>query len=552
MQDAPPQQSEPNRPLWWHLARWVAFTTCVVVVLAECIIAIGVVQNIARHPGARDLASSNFSVVFDMRHAIAWWSAVAVIVVASSEAALVLLRWRGVLQGWRRLLLIVVGTGVVVYLVSLGIQVITHLRNWDNSRVTVRDVELLITYLALVLVPLAGFGYLLGWWLKPRFRDMFLAVVVVLAVGATLSWGGAATHSPDPTFWQVRAAARQTPSTLSEAECVPTLRCFYGGTAGGTLGLEQFGVVGNITPAVPQQRIATIPAASSMETLTCASTQQCSVLGESVNQQRVTMYHSKDGGRTWAEQAIGRFTVDRVSCAAQSCLAIVASLDRVEVFGSDNGGTSWEYRSSLNDQGFNSSTSTLECFSPGACFATDALAGTENVAAETNDGGRSWKRVQVPKGYLIIQSQCSNLLECTLVAVSSGYTLGGSVNVRLWTTTDGGTSWSTFTKTTANVGNEPLACTGPLRCWLAVGSTILHTTNGWLTSTTTNLTTRIRILGLSCASTAVCAAVGTQSNQTAATTSALVLTTSGWLKSQSRQPPKVPTPRRALVHAPPE
>ena len=197
--------------------------------------------------------------------------------------------------------------------------------------------------------------------------------------------------------------------------------------------------------------------------LSCGSESHCVGIAGSG-----AVVYTSNGGRTWLIGFLPRGplpTLNSVSCgSATHCVAITGA----EALVTNNGGATWSQTSA--PQGFLASVS---CPTVSHCVAVGntGKGGPDGAtAAYSVDGGRSWITVQVPYVVAALEGlACASKNDC--VALGGAY--GADLPVTGFYTTNGGISWSAGRTPTAPAGSaifiDRVSCSSTTMC-AAVGS----------------------------------------------------------------------------------
>jgi photosystem II stability/assembly factor-like uncharacterized protein len=214
-------------------------------------------------------------------------------------------------------------------------------------------------------------------------------------------------------------------------------------------------------------------------------------------------------------------TVQAISCqSALDCIAVGSGVNGgggEAIFGTTDGGTSWNDQTSPGELPTGSTFNAITCASSEVCEAVGEIpGGNQPVIASTADGGTTWSSQKFPSlSANLYAVACPSISEC--VAVGTGSPNGSSFGLILQTTNAGGT-WNQQAISSATQ-LKGVSCPSPQVC-TAVGSAplnvgiILGTGNGggtWSSESFPSLGTTNgagALTAVSCAAVGNCVAVG--------------------------------------------
>ena len=267
-----------------------------------------------------------------------------------------------------------------------------------------------------------------------------------------------------------------------------------------------------------------------LRALSCGSTEDCVGVAEAG-----AVVYTSNGGRSWSTGLLPRGPLpilDLVSCAsAKHCVAMgdLQTFKGEEVLVTNNGGATWSQ--TLTYAG---NLASASCSTADDCLAVgDTGKGGTNgaTAAYSVDGGRSWTTVHVPYAVSALGGvACASKSDC--VALGGAYS--AYLPVTAFYTTDGGRSWTAGKSPTEPAGSDifisSVSCSSTTVCaavgseeWPATGpdgvvnniDVGIHTDNGgksWFTSTFASPMSEPHaqpvLVDLSCSSHLSCVAVG--------------------------------------------
>lgn len=114
---------------------------------------------------------------------------------------------------------------------------------------------------------------------------------------------------------------------------------------------------------------------------------------------------------------------------------------------------------------------------------------------KSSDGGATWTVNSI--GVAPLEGIfCSDVNICNALSVD-GSDAGGTGAVSVYQTKDGGNTWTGVGIGTSQVTGS-MSCTDANTCAVAFGSTVVRTTNGWVTQTSQTLAPNVQLFGISC------------------------------------------------------
>lgn len=261
---------------------------------------------------------------------------------------------------------------------------------------------------------------------------------------------------------------------------------------------------------------ATLPA-KFMSSIACASTAECEAVGQTGK--APVVLRTVNGGATWQaqklpaskESAPALSFVSGVACPSTStCDVSGTTPTEAVVIATNDGGTSWHHV--LNAGGID----TLDGVSCASGTTTCEVVGFNNktddaVLLRTTNGGSSWTPQSAPEGIDVVESvSCPSVEICEALAQPEATNGGGgSGQVKVLGTTDGGTAWKVQG---ALPGAGRISCGSTTNCEAGSTGSMLGTTNGGTTWSTQALPNGVQgVLAVSCTSSTTCEAAGTDS-----------------------------------------
>ncbi len=287
----------------------------------------------------------------------------------------------------------------------------------------------------------------------------------------------------------------------------PSITTCYG------LGFNGFGAsVASTTNGGGTWRRVGLPLAVGWSAIACSSATSCYVVGGPA------IAATADGGVTWRVTTRSRWRGDSwssVVCASASVCYVLGGGAKgmwpsgVALVTHDSGAT---WRAEPLPTGPTGPIGSLimvfggaACPSPTICYAV--AAGDEgNVALVTRDGGETWKTEKMPPsdGELLAGISCPSATTCYAVST------GGTEPVVL-STTNGGATWKSTNVTTlrSNSWSSGISCPSATTCYAVLGGDIFSTSDGGSTwSAGTNAPKVESLSSIACPSTTTCYAVG--------------------------------------------
>jgi len=314
---------------------------------------------------------------------------------------------------------------------------------------------------------------------------------------------GQLTSLPAPsrtTSW----AERDHPFTPDFLDCLSGGFC-QGVGSDGSVALSHDGGMTWQVEALPR---ANQPGGEGPTFVVCPSAEQCWLAGSSALGSATApkyLIATSDGGRDWETQALpgrglGLGVVDALACPTPIVCVGVGEQgvgpETAYVVRTDDAGGRWVL-SKVGD-----TTPALQqvvCPTSSKCLALgygNVEAQANAVLLSSNDGGRGWQRLALPKALWRVGAlACSSARSCVLVGnaaprpgspwISPGN--GGAISVGgplAAVTGDGGASWALVAMPAALVGPTQVTCVSSGSCWAegqtaeALGAVLVRSTDG--------------------------------------------------------------------------
>lgn len=261
------------------------------------------------------------------------------------------------------------------------------------------------------------------------------------------------------------------------------------------------------------------PGSWDFSAISCPSALVCVATSTVTPEQTVTstavggdgVVFTTDGGVTWQDAAVepdfGSFA--GISCSSTTdCVAVGSNM----VAKTTDGGRTWSWKGLAYAFNSVSCTSTQNCVAvAGATESTFAI-NTEATVFTTTDGGTTWTQEPVPSNLSTINSvSCPTASNCVAVGTGSLYPSSGSAGVII-ASHDGGRTWSIEPIAPGAYPLNAVSCGLATACVASglSGETFVTTNGGqtWIQSTVPGVAS---IASLSCPNSSNCVAVGTDS-----------------------------------------
>ena len=279
------------------------------------------------------------------------------------------------------------------------------------------------------------------------------------------------------------------------------------------VGLDQVAIATTGSTTWQTQAANNLSSFESLTSVSCASTSNCMAAGGSDADGPPSVMSTTDGAATWATAFAFPSSVQdlaAISCPSQSVCTAVGQVNGAQgtpgaVVRTTDGGSTWTSQSLPAGVG---PLSGISCASALLCVTVgQSPGGTGAVIVTTTDGGATWQTQDVPSGVTQLQSlSCPSTTVCTAVG---GTTNGDGAII---TTTDGGTTWTSETPPSGTFQLSTISCPSVTTCFaetdIVSSSPVVTTTNGGVTWTGGAPLTNMFVDSISCPSTTVCTAIG--------------------------------------------
>jgi photosystem II stability/assembly factor-like uncharacterized protein len=217
------------------------------------------------------------------------------------------------------------------------------------------------------------------------------------------------------------------------------------------------------------------------DSIDCATDTVCEAIGQTTGDSSAdydaVVYGSLDGGATWARQLVvanGQYSqLDSISCPSASVCELVGGVTtggrERYAYRTTDGGATW----TAQDVPSSLALAAVSCPTASTCFAIGASpVNGPSVAFATSDAGATWRplplaaQLTAAKAF-VVDISCASTRSCAVDAGTNSNT------GRLWTTSDGGASWTLRLEARQHFLGA-LSCSEPGHCLVAGSVSLPH------------------------------------------------------------------------------
>ncbi len=337
-----------------------------------------------------------------------------------------------------------------------------------------------------------------------RFRFMHFVALIVVSLGLLVASGGPGAYAATGT--QVQLGGNPHRLDLKKPLTAKVTR---------SVGVES--ISSAITHSQGSQTGWNVTVSGIYITdIVCPSSSICYGVGVDQATGNSEIISTSNGGTSWSSQPLPvAAEISSISCPGPTtCWAVGRSSFFTPVILATSDGQTWTTQNVPTVPGKPGAPSTfavssitaISCPSTQYCvalggppLALGTLSFLSTAVLMTANGGMTWTALISPSTVLLTSLSCATLSDCMAVGPRG-----------IGTTTDGGTSWTLNSQPGGGSSVTCLPNTQSVSCWVGQATEVLYTANFGSTWATQVVNANGSVSSISCSSSQVCVAVGSQ------------------------------------------